>query len=304
MPVTGVALAAALAERGTSLPAGHALVTLAERPDLTERVERSGSSVWPKFMLHDIVSGRHWHRLAGDFPSFQLGLFDAEGVAVAVARGAPLTWDGTPADLPRGWDRQFERSVDELERGLTPDTLGAIMIVTDPARRGDRLGGLMVQAMQARARLEGLRALIACVRPTLLERYPLIPIAEYARWTRDDGLPFDPWIRIHVRLGGRLSRPEPQSMCVAASIEEWEAWTGMAFPASGQHVVAGACAPVTIDLGADVGTYDDPNVWIVHDLTVDGPLEQVRTESLADLAAGLDLGSGGILPSRESANER
>ena len=204
--------------------------------------------------------------MAADFPSYQLALLDPEGAVVAVARSAPLTWDGTPSDLPRGWDRQVERSFDEQERGLAPNTLGAIMIVTDPARRGDRLGGLMVQAMQAGARLRGLRTLIACVRPTLLERYPLASIEEYARWTREDGQPFDPWIRLHVRLGGRLERPEPQSMLVTAPVAEWEAWTGMAFPVSGQYVVLGACAPVQIDRDADVGTYHDPNVWIIHDL--------------------------------------
>ncbi len=266
MSVTGASLTAALADSGTSLPEGSVLVTLAEQPDMAQRVERFGSSVWPKFMLSDVVSDRYWPRLAADLPSYQLALLGSDGALEAVARSAPLTWDGTSTDLPRGWDRQFERSVDELERGVAPNTLGAIMIVTDPARRGDRLSGSMVQAMQAGARLRGLRALIACVRPTLLERYPLTPIAQYAQWTREDGLPFDPWIRLHVRLGGRLERPEPQSMLVTASVAEWETWTGLAFPDTGLYVVPGACAPVEIDREADVGTYHDPNVWIIHDL--------------------------------------
>ena len=60
--------------------------------------------------------------------------------------------------------------------------------------------------MRANARLHGLRRLIACVRPTLKDRYPLVPIERYLEWRRDDGLPFDPWIRLHVRLGGRIAR--------------------------------------------------------------------------------------------------
>ena len=267
MPVTGAALAAALTEFGAPLPAGHALSTLAERRDLVTAVEHFGSSVWPEFMLHDPVADRCWPYMSDEFPEYQLALLDAEGSVVAVARSAPLGWDGSVADLPRGWDDQFSRSVLQFERGIAPDTLGAIMIVTDPARRGDRLGGLMVRAMCTVGRLHGLRALIACVRPTWLEHYPLTPIAEYAAWRRDDGLPFDPWIRIHVRLGGRLSRAEPESMRITGSVGEWEAWTGMAFPASGQYIVPGACAPVEIDRDADVGTYDDPNVWVIHDLS-------------------------------------
>lgn len=264
--MTGAQLAAALIARELALPRGHTLVTLEERPDLTRAVERFGSSVWPPFMLHDAVSDRHWQRMAADFPAYQLALVDGAGEVVAVGRSMSLAWDGSLKDLPHGWDEQFERSIEGFERGVTPDTLGAIMIVTDPARRGDGLGSLMAGAMQEAGRLRGLRTLIACVRPTLLERYPLTPIDEYARWTRDDGLPFDPWIRIHVRLGGVLSRPEPASMRVRAPVGEWEAWTGMTFPASGRYVVPGACAPVCIDREADTGTYLDPNVWVIHDL--------------------------------------
>jgi hypothetical protein len=267
MPSTGSHIAADLADSGVPLPAGHALLTLSERSDLTTDVERFGSSVWPEFMLHDPVADRCWPYMRSDFAEYQLALLSSEGTVVAVARSAPLAWDGSLEDLPRGWDEQFSRSVLQFERGLEPDTLGAIMIVTDPARRGDRLGGLMVSAMCAAGRLNGLRALIACVRPTLLERYPLTPIAEYASWTREDGLPFDPWIRIHVRLGGRLSRPEPESMRITGSVGEWEAWTGMALPASGRFIVPGACAPVTMDREADTGIYFDPNVWVIHDLT-------------------------------------
>ncbi len=264
--MTDSRLADELEARGFTLPAGHTLSTLEARPDLRDAVERFGASVWPEFMLKDAVSDRHWPRMADELPAYQLALLDGRGRVVAVARSMPLTWDGTLAELPRGWDAQFTRSIDTLDRGVAPDTLGAIMIVTDPAHRGAGFGSLMVAAMLALGRSHGLRALIACVRPTMLECYPLTPIESYAEWRRDDGLPFDPWIRIHVRLGGRLSRPEPASMGIVGSVGEWESWTGMAFPQSGRYVVTGACAPVAIDREADTGTYLDPNVWVIHDL--------------------------------------
>lgn len=124
----------------------------------------------------------------------------------------------------------------------------------------------MLDAMRANARAHGLRAVIACVRPTWKPRYPLTPIERYAAWTRDDGLPFDPWIRIHVRARGRISRPSPASMTITGTVANWEHWTGMAFPESGAYVVTGGCEPVAIDRDADIGTYHDSNVWIVHDL--------------------------------------
>ena len=118
--------------------------------------------------------------------------------------------------------------------------------------------------MRANAAARGYRAVIACVRPTDKVRYPLIPIEAYAGWTREDGLPFDPWIRLHVRLGGRVARPSPASMRIEGTVADWREWTGLDLPGSGDYLPEGAAAPVAIDLDADRGVYLDPNVWVVH----------------------------------------
>jgi hypothetical protein len=89
-------------------------------------------------------------------------------------------------------------------------------------------------------------------------------LERYAAWLRDDGEPFDPWIRLHVRLGGRIARPSPASMRITGTVVDWESWTGMTFPETGEYVVPGAAAMVQVDREADLGTYLDPNVWIVH----------------------------------------
>jgi GNAT superfamily N-acetyltransferase len=217
-------------------------------------------------MLHDPVAADHWHRLASDFAGFQAVLLDAAGEIVAGCNSAPLAWDGTDGGLPDGWEDQFLRSVHGADAGMPPDTLGAIQVTVRPDRQGARLSGLMVQAMRANARAHGFRAVIACVRPTEKERYPLTPIERYAAWTREDGLPFDPWIRVHVRLGGRIVRASPASVRYDAPLASWREWTGMVFPDSGPYLPAGAAAPVEVDVDADRGVYLDPNVWVVHAL--------------------------------------
>ena len=73
---------------------------------------------------------------------------------------------------------------------------------------------------------------IAPVRPTLKPRYPLSPIEEFARWTRPDGAPLDPWLRTHWRLGARIIATAPRSQTMTGTVAEWQAWTGMAFPAT------------------------------------------------------------------------
>lgn len=255
-----------MVELGVALPEGHSLVSLAERPDLIRPCSRFNGSVWPTFMLQDAEADRYWHHFDEDFPAFQLALLDGAGEIAATSNSAPLVWDGTDDGLPEGWDDQVVRTVRDLLDGAPVDTLGAIQIVVDPERRGTRLGGVMVRAMQANARARGYRAVIACVRPTDKERYPLIPIEGYAFWSRPDGLPFDAWIRLHVRLGGRVVRGSTRAMTIRGSIAEWEGWTGMTFPGSGDYILPIAAAPVHIDREADEGVYYDPNVWVVHDL--------------------------------------
>ena len=86
----------------------------------------------------------------------------------------------------------------------------------------------------------------------------------YVRWRRDDGLLFDPWLRLHERLGAELLRVAPASMTVDGTVAEWEEWAGLAFPESGEYPVAGALVPVTIDRERDLGRYVEPNVWMLH----------------------------------------
>jgi hypothetical protein len=124
----------------------------------------------------------------------------------------------------------------------------------------------MVEAMKAAARSAGFRAVIACLRPTWKDRYPLAPIHDYAWWTRDDGLSFDPWIRLHVRLGAGIVRGSPESMTMRGSAADWESWAGMALPTSGEYVIPRATSTLKLDRAADVGISQDVNVWVVHRL--------------------------------------
>lgn len=246
------------------LPSGHTLVSYAERPDLINAAGSFNGSAWPEFMLHDSVVHKYWHLLDSAFPEYQFVLLDDDGMIAATSNSAPLVWDGTDAGLPDGWDRQFEQTARDLEAASPVNTLGALQIVVDPERRGRGLAGLMVNAMHANALDHGCGAVIACVRPTDKHRYPLIPIERYAFWTRPDGEPFDAWIRLHVRLGGRIVRGSPCAMTIRGTVAEWERWTGMAFPGTGSYLHPFAAASIEIDRETDTGVYFDPNVWMVH----------------------------------------
>jgi hypothetical protein len=122
----------------------------------------------------------------------------------------------------------------------------------------------MLSAMRDIATRLGLDDLIAPLRPTWKERYPLTPIERYAAWARDDGLPFDPWIRLHVRLGGEILAPEARSLRITGTVAEWEEWTGLPLPESGTFVFPHGLAPLEVDRESDRAEYWEPNVWVRH----------------------------------------
>jgi GNAT superfamily N-acetyltransferase len=254
----------------SGVPSGMRLVRVVDEPEWWRPADAMCTAAWPEFMLHDPVANRCWGHLREDWPEFQLVLLDesaAEPKVAAAAQAAPLTWSGVDEELPAGWDEQFERSVEGLDSGAKPNTLGAIQICVASDRRGQGLSAVMLEAMTRNAAGAGFGSLVACVRPTEKVRYPLMPIDAYAAWRRPDGLPFDPWLRVHARAGARLVRGSSRSMTIAGSVAEWAEWTGLGFPVSGPYTVDGALAPVDIDVAADRGVYFDPNVWMVHDLS-------------------------------------
>jgi hypothetical protein len=155
-----------------------------------------------------------------------------------------------------------------------PNVLCAMLIAIPRSHRGRHVSTDALRAMLDLARRHGLESLIAPVRPTWKERYPLVPIERYAEWRREDGLPLDPWIRIHERLGGRILRPAPRSVRITGTVAEWEEWTELAFPETDEYVFPGGLATVAIDRGADVGLYFEPNVWMLHRVSMLGDRDE------------------------------
>jgi GNAT superfamily N-acetyltransferase len=238
------------------------LVRYADRQDLRAiRHEVLSRRTFPEFMHHNQSGTRYWRRLYDEHPAFQLALVDGDQL-VAELHSVPVSWDGTVGDLPAGWDAVFPRAfADPAE----PTALAALAISVLPERQGTRLSSRMIDAMRAVGAEHGLRTLIAPVRPTLKERYPLIPIERYITWRRADGSHFDPWLRIHERVGGEILAAAPESMTMEAPVADWQAWTGLAFPDDGDYVVPGMLAPLVVR--GPVGRHVEPNVWVAHPIT-------------------------------------
>jgi GNAT superfamily N-acetyltransferase len=241
--------------------------TLRERPELEDEFERFAEAGWPRFLRQrdELGCGRYWPELFGTFADFQLILFDGDR-PVGIGHAVPFVWDGRPQELPDSIAEILENAVAAHRNGHRPTALSALAAITAPGQRGRGFSTELIKAMTALARPHGLGALVAPVRPTLKVSYPLAPMDRYVRWTRADGAPLDPWIRVHWRLGAEIVRVISRALVIAGTIAEWEEWTEMSYPDSGPYVVPGALQPVMIDRERDEGRYEDPNVWMHHPL--------------------------------------
>lgn len=223
---------------------------------------------WPEFMLHDPVAGENWHELFDRFNDYQFALLDMQtNRMAAMANSMPFFWDQPLEDLPEGgWDWVFLKAVEDHKNGVKPNIQSAIQINIHPDYQGQGLSTRMVQAMRGIAASKGYKNMVAPVRPNQKSRYPLTSIDDYIQWTNEEGLPFDAWLRVHARLGARILKPCHEAMTICGTRAEWEKWTGMQFPQSGQYYVPGALLPMQMNIERDEGVYIEPNVWMAHDV--------------------------------------
>jgi hypothetical protein len=251
---------------------GLVVVTADERPDLWVQAEAAFRDAWPEYNQHGDVSGEYLGALVPRYAHLQFLIWDIDAEqAIARGRTIPFSWDGTLEDLPAGIDAMGLRAVSDT---APPTVLSALAAEVVRDRQGRGVSGVVVETMARLAADAGLESVVAPVRPSWKDRYPLIPIEQYATWTRNDGLPFDPWLRVHVRLGATTLRSEPRSMRITGSAAEWATWTGLEFPADGQYVFPGGLAPLEVRDGT--GRYWEPNVWMLHRISPASP-DRVRS---------------------------
>jgi hypothetical protein len=176
------------------------MIRYSERPELWESWhDGAAAEVWPEYNQH-----------------------------LAEGHTAPVRWDGTDAGLGPGIDAMIANAFRTQETGEAPTAVTALAAEIPHRHQGRRLSGVMLGAMKDLASQAGLSHLIAPVRPNLKDRYPTIPIERYASWTRPDGSPFEPWMRMHTKLGARIGPAFPRSMHITGTVGDWESWTGMA----------------------------------------------------------------------------
>jgi GNAT superfamily N-acetyltransferase len=245
------------------------VVNLAERPDLAPLLE-GFPTVWPEFLAHDPVTASLYDTIVATYPHFTVVAMDpaAPGAVVAKAVGLPLRLPaGVAGGLPDGgYDAVLLGAAADLLAGRTGNVATAVEVAVHPAARGTGVSTVVLEAVLRNAARLGYRDLVVPVRPNRKHEDPDAPMPEYVARTRPDGLPRDPWLRVHVRAGGRVLGVAPCSMTVAGTLAQWRAWTGLPFDVDGPVRVPEALAPVLCDTVRDRAVYVEPNVWVHHAL--------------------------------------
>jgi GNAT superfamily N-acetyltransferase len=244
------------------------ITTVAERPEYIDRIYELDDS-WPEFMGHDKLANALFNQVPEAFPDYCVVATDEAGRLVARGRAIPFSTEPEGRDLypDGGWDSVLLWGFSDRRAGRQPDAVSALEIAVDVAYTGRGLSHTMLAALRSAVRKQGHDTLVAPVRPNAKHLRPEQPMGDYLLELREDGLPVDPWLRVHVRAGARVIAVAPASMVMAGSLAEWRAWTGLPFDQSGEVVVPEALVPVRCDVEHDYAVYVEPNVWMHHDLT-------------------------------------
>ena len=247
------------------MSANLAIRSRADAPQLKRAASAIEQAAWGNLGYLNYTRSHYdyYSELLDAYPEYQLCLVDEDtGYPVAVANSVPFACSD-PDDLPpEGWDWVVETAARTMNTRV--NMLGELAVSVPAVHRSKGYARLMIRSLIDLAETKKLDGVVVPVRPTAKVRHPWVPIADYMAWTDDSGRPYDPWLRSHLSVGGKLIGPCERSMVVHEHIAFWENWSEQRFEQSGAYALPGTLAPVEIDIDRQTGTYEEPNVWVTY----------------------------------------
>ncbi len=189
------------------------MATLADRPDLpgaTFGIPYADDSA--AFMQGDLAALLvNSDRLARRWPEYVIAVLGGDGVPVARGVSVPFAarTDGRDSYPAAGWDQIAVWAAEDAMDGITPDTVCALEIAVHPEYQLRGLSAIALRGLLDNSRRLGFARLVAPVRPPAKANEPMVAMTAYMNRTRSDGLPEDPWLRVHVRHGGQIITVAP-----------------------------------------------------------------------------------------------
>ena len=235
-----------------------------ERPDLYDLQEDICGKAFPVFLYYSDIAAKYWEKMIAYYKEYQLLLLEEDQI-MAVINCMPMNLDIADEALPHeAFNWGIEKGIKDIEAGKEINAAMGVQIVIPEEYQGKGISSIAAEELKNMCLKMGIKRLIIPIRPTLKSKYPLNDIDNYIKWKTKDGLPFDPWLRVHVRKDAKIIKACKKAVEIRGTVKEWETWTNMKFPESGEYVVDGALCPVIIDRENNLGTYIEPNVWISY----------------------------------------
>lgn len=238
--------------------------TLSEKSHLRGALDDINKEAWPAFMLN--WECKEWAHLYSTFADYQILLLTDDDDIMAYGHTIPIYWDESLELIPDDLATIIKRAVRTHNHNKKPNLLVALAAVVSDNHKGKGLSYEVVKAMKDMALAHDILDVMIPVRPTLKSKYPLIPLKQYTLWENDEKTSFDPWLRVHRKLGGKVLKTAEKSITITGCISQWESWTNTRIPGSGEYVFEGTLNSVLIDTKKDIGIYNDPCVWMYYSL--------------------------------------
>ncbi|MGZ5917794.1 MAG: transferase [Methyloceanibacter sp.] len=248
-----------------SMAANLVIRSRADSPELKKAAGSIEHAAWSElgFLNYTRAHYEHYADLLDSYPEYQICLVSEDtGYPVAAASCVPFACSGADDLPPEGWDWVVETAA--LSKGKSPNVLGALAISVPAVHRFKGYARRMIRELVELADRKGLRGLVAPVRPSAKVNHPWVPLSEYITWTDPNGRMHDPWLRSHLASGGKIVGLAERSMVVHEPLPFWENWSKQRFETSGNYALEGTIAPVKIDVDRQIGTYEEPNVWVAY----------------------------------------
>ena len=240
------------------------VVSHRDRPEFSGRLSELEGESFPEFLLHDGFDECRPHLLA-EFALYQLYVIDPDGGNLLGAANALPYFSQAGEPLPK-FQQLLTAAPEQFRQDIRPNVLCPVQAMVVDDARGSGVSERIISAYKDLASTDGLKAICVPVRPTLKPLYPLAPIQRYITWTRENGEKFDPWLRMQERTGAQFTEITYDSTVITATVSDWESWTGIKFPESGEYVIQGGHVPLVIDRENDTGRYSEPHVWHTYQL--------------------------------------
>lgn len=191
--------------------------------EIYNELESKNWAPWLRFSAEDLDAQ------ASVFPAGQMFTRTEQGVLAVALSTNRISWDGRAESAP-AWDTIAGESMTYAET-YQPDgnTLTLMSMNVNPVLKGRGYASSIFDSVRHLAETENIERIAADFRPSGFGSYKQatgkFDIDEYAKLTRDDGQPKDPWLRSVTRQGADIMRSHERAMVVEATAEDVDLWS-------------------------------------------------------------------------------